>query len=180
MTTVQKADVIYRKANVEDLGRIIEITKEVVALLNSEGNYQWNSTYPLESDFRKDIDLDQLWVATFEGRVMGFAAITTDQPEEYGDVGYDVSEMSIVPHRVAVSLESQNQGIAKGFMLKSEEIARERGYRHVRVDTNVKNPRMQRVIEKLGYEYGGKLIQFKNKLEINGEQLYFKCYQKLL
>jgi hypothetical protein len=39
---------------------------------------------------------------------------------------------------------------------------------------------MQRVIEKLGYEYAGNLIVFKNKPEINGEKLYFKCYQKLL
>ncbi len=59
----EETNTIFRKATEQDLPRILAITVEVVALLNAEGNFQWNSTYPLESDFRQDLDDKCLWVA---------------------------------------------------------------------------------------------------------------------
>ncbi len=168
--------VVVRKATHDDLPRILDITKVVVRLLNEEGNYQWNDCYPLEADFLKDLEDEVLWVATVDGQVMGFAAITEDQSPDYADCGWDISIPCIVPHRVAVSPECRNKGIAQRFMSLSEEIARERGYKYVRVDTNKVNARMNSLFLKLDYKYVGE-ITFKDKeKEVPG--MRFTCYEK--
>jgi GNAT superfamily N-acetyltransferase len=167
-----------RKAKSDDLPRIVEITSLVVPLLNAQNNFQWNDTYPLLADFEKDISNDCLWVAEVDGTVAGYAALTTDQPEEYVEVGFDINEKCIVPHRIAVDPAFRGKSVALNFMLKAEELAKELGYPLLRVDTNVKNVAMQNMFEKLSYKCAGE-ISFKNKPVIY-EKMMFKCYQKEL
>ena len=175
----RNGEVHYRKAQIQDVPSIIQLTKEVVVVLNSEGNYQWDHSYPLESDFLRDIKNDVLWVAELNGEVAGFAALTEDQPEEYADAGLDLSITTVVPHRVAVSLRHQGHGIAYHFMKIADELSRQRGYEYIRVDTNSKNKRMQRVIEKSGYQFSGE-IMFKNKPETADGKMTFFVYEKKL
>eukprot|EP01032_Pedospumella_encystans_P008513 gene8513-10098_t len=172
------AEIVLRKAKTEDLPSIVRICALSVALLNAENNYQWNDTYPLQSDFEKDIHDDVLWVAEVNGDVAGFAALTTDQSEEYAELGWKPEDTSLVPHRVAVDPAFRGKGIARKFMIKAEELAREAGYKYVRVDTNIKNLVMQGLFKSLGYEYGGEVC-FKNK-PIIYEKMRFPCYQKIL
>jgi GNAT superfamily N-acetyltransferase len=177
------SEVHLRKATENDVPSILAITAEVVSLMNNEGNFQWNSEYPLKGDFLQDIKDDVLWVATIvnangEFEVLGYAALTKDQPQEYEDCGLNISEIAIVPHRVAVSHRSHNQGIAKAFLVKAEEVARESDLNRIRIDTNMINLRMQRVCEKLEYILKGE-ISFKHKPEIYGK-MKFKVYEKIL
>ena len=168
-------DVLYRKAAVQDLDEIMKLIEEVVPLLNSQGNFQWNSTYPLRSDFQKDIDIDELWVALLNNQVIGVAAITTDQPEEYADCGLDTSKEAIVAHRIAVSPHVRGRGIAKGLLRLSDQVGKDKNMNILRVDTNAINIPMQKVIESLGYTYFGEVC-FKFK----GPDMKFKCYEKIL
>lgn len=172
------AHVKLRKAKQEDLSSIVRICGVVVPLLNADNNYQWNDTYPLAADFQKDIDNDVLWVAEVDGEVAGFAALTTDQSDEYAEVGWDLQEPAIVPHRVAVDPKYRGKSIALQFMLTAEDLARQAGYKYVRIDTNVRNIPMQKMFEKLNYEFAGE-ISFKNKPVIY-EKMMFKCYQKVM
>lgn len=165
--------VCYRLATFDDLVQIEAITKEVVKLMNDENNFQWDHAYPLRSHFEEDIKNNHLWVAVIGGEVTGFAALTIDQPPEYADVGYNLEEICIVPHRLAVSPKFRSRGLAQGFMLQAETLAKELGYPYVRVDTNAINLRMQRVFERLGYESHG-IVSFPSK----PKDMRFKCYQK--
>lgn len=167
-----------RKATMDDLSSVVRICNVVVPLLNAENNYQWNNTYPLSADFEKDIANEVLWVAVVNGEVAGFAALTSDQSEEYAEVGWDLNEPAIVPHRVAVDPAFRGKSIALQFMLTAEDLAREAGYKYVRIDTNVKNVPMQNLFSKLNYEFAGE-ISFKNKPVIY-EKMMFKCYQKVI
>ena len=80
-------------------------------MCQASGNNQWNDGYPLASDFQKDVDNNQLWIAVvrlnrdgeYVEDIAGVAAITTDQPEEYGQCGMDISETCIVAHRLAAN-----------------------------------------------------------------------------
>lgn len=176
----EETNTIFRKATEQDLPRILAITVEVVALLNAEGNFQWNSTYPLESDFRQDLNDKCLWVAidSLTDEIFAYMAITTDQPAEYNTVGLDTSVECTVPHRLAVLPTSRNRGIAQKFMLLAEEVAREREHRIIRVDTNVINHRMNHVFRKLGYKLFGD-VSFASKGD-EYTDMRFNCYEKEL
>lgn len=170
-----EGEVEYRKATAGDIDAIVGIVSEVVPLLNSLGNFQWNDTYPLRSDFDKDLVNDELWVAVLNDQIIGFGAITTDQPEEYADCGLDTSKEAVVAHRVAVTPRVRNKGVAGGLLALSDRVAKEKNLKIVRVDTNAINLPMQRVIEKLGYTYFGE-VSFKSK----PADMKFKCYEKIL
>eukprot|EP01039_Chlorochromonas_danica_P001656 gene1656-1809_t len=176
------SSLIYlRRANHDDVDLIMVMIKEVVSLLNAEGNFQWNDGYPLASDFAQDIDKSELWLAidpAHDNEIVGVGALTKDQYDEYADVGYDLNDLCIVPHRIAVRPSARGQGIAQLILLHGEKLAREEGIALIRVDTNAKNSKMRRIFEKLGYSYGGDVV-FKHKPVVY-ETMKFSCYQKKL
>ena len=178
LLVTMSVEVTLRKANQDDIPSIVKICALSVAILNADNNFQWNDTYPLQVDFEKDIVDDVLWVAVVDHTVAGFAALTTDQPEEYTELGWKLEDISLVPHRVAVDPAFRGKGIARKFMVKAEELARKAGYKYLRVDTNIRNLAMQGLFKSLGYEYGGE-VSFKNKPAIY-EKMRFPCYQKVL
>src|ERR1700761_1712549 len=101
---------IIRRATLNDIPGIILLIAEVVPAMNALGNFQWDNTYPNAAVFENDINLNQLWVADADGDIAGVSAITTDQEPEYAQVGWDLTEIAIVTHRLAVSLRYQGQG----------------------------------------------------------------------
>jgi GNAT superfamily N-acetyltransferase len=183
-----------RKANENDVDSIMNIVSKVVPMLNEEGNYQWNNTYPLKENFLKDIENRNLYVAcqihTKEGSdleqtsqhdvsegILGFIAITTDQAPEYAPVNWNNEfNVAIVPHRLGVSPFIHGKGVAQLLMKHVEVVARERNILCIRTDTNILNHRMQHIFTKLDYSYIGNI--FFNKGQYG--KLEFKCYQKLL
>lgn len=163
----------YRKAVHSDLPGVMEILNEVVPIMNASGNFQWNEDYPTLDVLKRDIEDSMLWIAEIDNEIAGFTAITTDQPEEYGNVGWDVKMKCIVPHRMAVSPKYRGNGIAMKFYEIAEDLGRELNYPYLKVDTNERNPAMQNIFKKRGYEFCG-YIYFKNKPESCGR---FMCYQ---
>ena len=119
------------------------LVRQIVPLMRAEGNLQWDEFYPNTDVFMNDIVLRQLWVADFEGIIGGFAAITTEQPPEYAQVGLDITEKAIVVHRLAVDPEFRGFGIATALMEEAEALAFEDGVSILRVDTSVQNAATQ-------------------------------------
>lgn len=163
---------MIRKAKKEDIEAIMKMVQEAIALMNEEGNSQWDETYPLAEDFYKDMEEETLYVFD-DGKVKGVVCINRDQPAEYEPVAWKQDKEAIVIHRMAVSAESRGQGIAKQFMKFAEEKAGELGTGYIRTDTNSKNSRMNAMFQSLGYEKSG-IINFRN----NPNDFY--CYEILL
>lgn len=146
----------------------------VVPVMNAAGNFQWDSTYPNPVVFEKDIALNQLWLADIDGDIAGVAAITTDQEPEYAAVGWDINEVAIVTHRLAVSVNHQGKGIAAALLQQADEVARSRGINKLRIDTNTQNQATQKLFPKLGYTYVGEIgLGFRPNLR-------FYCYEKVI
>ena len=163
-----------RLATGEDLAALMELMRRVVPLMRAAGNLQWDETYPNETVFQRDIDLEQLWVAEADTGIAGLAAITMDQEPDYTQVGWDVNEPAVVVHRLAVDPGFRGAGIAAALMQKAEEIAAERGIAVLRVDTNTQNTATQRLFPKLGYQLAGEIgLEFRPGLR-------FFCYEKRL
>jgi ribosomal protein S18 acetylase RimI-like enzyme len=163
-----------RQAILEDVAAVMGLVHRVVPVMRAQGNLQWDATYPNAAVFARDVDERQLWVAVVDGQMAGVAAITTDQEPEYAEVGWDLSELAVVVHRLAVDPAFQGRGVAKALMLQAETVARSRGITVLRVDTNTQNEATQRLFPKLGYERAGEIgLGFRPGLR-------FCCYEKRL
>lgn len=167
-----------RQGKLEDIDAVMALVRRVVPLMRASGNLQWDSDYPNPAVFERDVELNQLWVAEIDGqdekRIAGIAAITTDQEPNYANIGWDISELAIVVHRVAVDPAFQGKGIAAVLMQQAEAVAKSRGITILRVDTNSQNQATQKLFPKLGYTYAGETgFSFRPGLR-------FLCYEKRL
>jgi GNAT superfamily N-acetyltransferase len=167
-----------RQGTLDDIEAVMALVRRVVPLMRASGNLQWDSDYPNPAVFERDVKLAQLWVAEVDGqgekRIAGIAAITTDQEPEYANVGWDILELSIVVHRLAVDPAFQGKGIAAALMQQAETVAKSRSITILRVDTNTQNPATQKLFPKLGYLYAGETgFSFRPGLR-------FLCYEKRL
>jgi len=150
------------------------LVRRVVPGMRAAGNLQWDDVYPNERVFANDVVQGQLWVAEVGGAIAGVAAITTDQPPEYAEVGCDVNETAVVVHRLAVDPAYRGAGIAKALMEQAEAVARAGGIVVLRVDTNTQNEATQRLFPKLGYRLAGEIGLASRP------GLRFLCYEKRL
>ncbi len=163
-----------RLATLADVPAIMALVRRVVPLMRAAGNLQWDDVYPNAEVFCCDVQLEQLWVAELEGHIAGVAAITIDQEPAYAAVGWDINELAIVVHRLAVDPAFQGRGVAVALMQQAEVVARQRGTRILRVDTNTNNAATQRMFPKLGYQFAGEIsLPFRPGLR-------FLCYEKRL
>jgi ribosomal protein S18 acetylase RimI-like enzyme len=163
-----------RQGTHEDVAAIMALVHRVVPLMRATGNFQWDDHYPDAAVFERDVAKAQLWVAEEEGHIAGMAAITTDQEPEYAEVGWDITELAVVVHRLAVDASFQGKGVAMALMLQAETVARMRQIPVLRVDTNTQNEATQRLFPKLGYSLAGEIgLGFRPGLRFN-------CYEKRL
>ena len=163
-----------RPATKSDLSQIMALIAEVVPVMNATGNFQWDNSYPNARVFELDIEQNQLWVAVVENEIAGIAAITADQEPEYADVGWDINEMAIVTHRLAVSPKHRGKGVAAALLAEAEQEAIRRNIKLLRIDTNTANEATKKLFPKLGYRFAGEIgLGFRPNLR-------FYCYQKKL
>ncbi|MBC6991902.1 GNAT family N-acetyltransferase [Hymenobacter sp. BT491] len=165
---------LVRRASTSDLPAILDIIRRVVPLMQAAGNFQWESSYPNETVFRQDIERQQLWVAELDEKVVGVAALTTDQDAEYAQADWDATAPAVVTHRLAVAPDAHGRGVAAALLAQAEKLAVEWDLHLLRVDTNSENQATQRLFPKLGYRFAGEIsLGFRPGLR-------FFCYEKQL
>jgi ribosomal protein S18 acetylase RimI-like enzyme len=163
-----------RLATQDDLPALMALVRRVVPLMLATGNRQWDDGYPNESVFERDIALTQLWIAETEDGIAGVAALTLDQEPEYAQAEWDMDAKALVVHRLAVDPAFRGAGLASALMRKAEEVAAERRFAVVRVDTNTENAATQRLFPKLGYRFAGEIgLGMRPGLR-------FFCYEKAI
>jgi ribosomal protein S18 acetylase RimI-like enzyme len=163
-----------RLATQDDLPALMALVRRVVPLMLAAGNRQWDEGYPNRSVFERDIVLEQLWVVEAENGIAGVAALTMDQEPEYAQANWDMAAKALVVHRLAVDPAFRGAGVASALMQKAEEVAVEREFAVVRVDTNTENAATQRLFPKLGYRLAGEIgLGMRPGLR-------FFCYEKTI
>jgi ribosomal protein S18 acetylase RimI-like enzyme len=163
-----------RLATQDDLPALMALVRRVVPLMLAAGNRQWDEGYPNESVFERDIAMAQLWVSEADDSIAGVAALTMDQEPEYAQAKWDMSAKALVVHRLAVDPAFRCAGVASALMQKAEEVAIERRFAVVRVDTNTENAATQRLFPKLGYRLAGEIgLGMRPGLR-------FFCYEKTI
>ncbi|MEG0371295.1 MAG: GNAT family N-acetyltransferase [Clostridium sp.] len=140
------------RANRDNLNEIMEVLKETVNSMNTEGLYQWNESYPNKNILLNDIDKEELFIKADGNRVKGFVVLNQLDDKDYNKLNWkhDVKE-SLIVHRLCVAPKFQGNGVAKELMEFIFEYAKINKYEAIRLDTSVENTKSIGMYEKLGY-----------------------------
>ncbi|MGQ9411744.1 GNAT family N-acetyltransferase [Streptococcus pluranimalium] len=159
-----------RLAHPNEVNTIMTIIEEARAFLKASGSDQWQGKYPAVSDIIDDILQGQAWVGLIDDEIVAYAAVIVGQDPAYENITdgkwKHANSRYTVFHRVAVSKKASGQKVGQTFIQGLIE-----GHKgpDFRCDTHPKNLIMQHILEKLGYEYCGKVM-------FEGERL---AYQKI-
>ncbi|WJJ96970.1 GNAT family N-acetyltransferase [Algibacter luteus] len=144
---------MIRKATINDIDSIIEITKACAAHMISKNIFQWNEYYPNNLAFTKDLHEDELYVLELKNKIIGSITISTFMDEEYIPVNWlTPNNNNIYIHRLAVHPNYQGKGYAQQLMQFAENYSKENNYASIRLDTFSQNKRNQKFYELRGYK----------------------------
>lgn len=164
---------MIRKATPEDLPVILEIIKEVKRLMLEGGNPQWNSDYPGEREYSRDIELGELWLEEAEGVITGFMTVNDNLSKEYDDVIWTTELPANSIHRLAVNPLCRGKGVARRLFAFAEDLSKRQGMKSIRLDTFSPNKTAQRLFANNGYTYVGEIF-------MKGRKVPYLCFEKAL
>lgn len=159
---------MIRTATAGDIGPIMEIVRDTVAIFKAENNPQRDDDYPGERDFLEDARTNSLYAFEREGDVLGVVCVNDVEPVEWRR-----TDKAMEIHRIAVSPRARRQGVAQALLDFADRLAVEKSFAYVKTDTFSRNQRMNPLFIKNGFFMVGKI----NLKDIPG---YFYCYDKIL
>lgn len=157
---------IIKCANIDNLDEILNIYKEAREYMALNGNKeQWGDNYPSRELIEQDIAANKCYIA-----IKGTAEEMMNEPTDEkicgvfyfaieNDPMYNVIEQGrwlndnqyAVVHRIAVSRNTHNRGIAGNCLDYVFEICEDNDVRDLRMDTHKNNEPMQHFLEKKGF-----------------------------
>jgi len=166
---------MIRKATVNDIDVILEITKACAKHMSNQEVYQWNEHYPNKTAFENDVHRNELYVFEDQNQIKGCVVISTFMDAEYIPIQWLTPDgNSIYIHRLAIHPKYQGKGYAQELMSFAEAFAIENNYTSIRLDTFSQNNRNQKFYELRGYKRLGD-IYFPKQSEHP-----FYCYELIL
>ena len=144
---------IIRKAEYDDLPRIMEVCEQARGIMRLDGNLdQWTGGYPSEETIRNDIRNDVAYVVDESGVVTGYFAFIPGIEKTYlridGGQWIDDTLPYATIHRLASTSDSHNVA-ANCFEWCWNQV------HNLRIDTHRDNRIMQHCIKKFGFRYCG-------------------------
>lgn len=156
---------LFRSATPADVPRILQIIRQAQRRMAAAGSLQWQDGYPAPGNIDDDLKHRYGHVITREGAsgeptVIAYGAIVFDGEPAYEalDGAWLTRGDYVVVHRLAVADEALGNGIGREFLKQTEQLARERGIRAFRIDTNFDNRRMLRILAQTGFVRCGKVV----------------------
>lgn len=161
-----------RPATDGDVDSVLALVRTCVQHMRFHGIEQWDDLYPDRDTIEEDVHPCEAFVATRRAELIGYVALSPSQDPEYADVPwtYTVGPFVVI-HRLMVDPAIQGSGFAKLLMGFAEAHALASGFRTVRLDTFVGNPKALRLYERLGYREAGTIKHRTGR---------FRCFEKEL
>jgi ribosomal protein S18 acetylase RimI-like enzyme len=161
-----------RPATCEDADDVLVLVRDCVDDMRRCGIEQWDDAYPDRMTVEEDIRRCEAFVATLQTRLVGYVALGVGQDPDYAEVPWEFTAgPAVVIHRLMVDPEYQGRGFAKVLMSFAENHALTSGYRIVRLDAFLGNPRALHLYERLGYRDAGTLRHRTGQ---------FRCFEREL
>lgn len=163
---------MIRRAQLEDLPRIMEIVADAVDSMRQQGICQWNEKYPAREVFAADIEAGTLYVQETENGVVGMFALDEKGAQPYAAVPWGMENAEFV-HLFAVAVRSRGYGEGEQMLRAAQKLAQKAGYDSLRGNTQESNLRMRRLLARCGFHLIGDIHYPGHK------QRYF-CYEIFL
>lgn len=130
------------------------------AFQRAQGFVQWTDDYPDESTVPEDRANGIGYVLLADDAIAGYLAVDFGGEPAYEDIdgAWGQDTPYAVVHRMGFAPDYRGRGLADAAFRLVEELCESRGIRHVRVDTDFPNKRMQHILEKNGYVYRGIVV----------------------
>ena len=115
-------DLFFRKAEMADFDPIWEIIQQAKAQMRQLGTFQWDATYPLPDDIRRDIQEGVGYVMCVDKQVAVYGVISFKGEPVYEQIADSWSNALpyVVVHRLAVADGMKRRGLAGQFMLRAD------------------------------------------------------------
>ncbi|MBR1792998.1 MAG: GNAT family N-acetyltransferase [Bacteroidales bacterium] len=166
------AGVLFRKALVADIPMAWDIIVQAKAQMAREDRCQWDETYPTYGLICSDVAAGRGYVLVEDDALVAYGVVAFDGEPAYQEIegAWLSSQPYVVVHRLAVAQAAQGRGFATCFLREAERLARGKGVRSFRIDTNYDNLAMLRVIERAGFTFCGHI-----RYEHGRRQAFEKC-----
>ena len=146
----------YRTAVIDDLDDIFRMVKNAVKQMEHDKIHQWDSIYPTREDFSNDIKKNQLYAGVINDKIVAVYALNKECEEQYKDGEWQyIGDRYNVIHRLCVSPDYQNKGIAHTTLLHIESKLRLLGMKAIRLDVFCENPYALKLYSNNGYHKVG-------------------------
>lgn len=144
-----------------------------IASRKADGSQQWQDGYPNRQTIEADIHHKFAYILQDrEGQIAAYAAVIDEPEPAYEQLNTWLnSQTYITIHRVAIAPEFKGQGIATHIFHQIHELAIQKGFQNIKVDTNFDNLPMLHILQKLQYTYCGE-VYFRGSPR--------RAYQKVL
>ena len=149
-----------RKAKAADIESVVRIYGSIHDA-EGEGRYVigWKrGVYPTKETAEAALERGDLYVAEYNGQIYAAAIINGNELPEYKDGNWETDatdEEVLVLHTLVVDPESPVKGIGGEFVRFYEELARKRGCKSLRIDTQSKNLNARNFYPKFGFKEVG-------------------------
>ena len=147
-----------RQAVPEDLPAIDRLYDGVIDLFQAQtGEQAWRKgVYPTGKTFCKAVQAGTMYVGELEGRLAAGMIVTQGTDETYGNAPWRVqaqnSETAVI-HTLGVSPAEGRRGLGLQMIEGAVALARERGWKALRLDVLDSNKAAQRLYERAGFHY---------------------------
>ena len=147
-----------RQAVPADMAAVLALYDGVIDLFQAQtGNTGWRrGVYPTETDFQKAIETSTLYLGELEGRLAAGMILTQGTDKTYGEPPWRVDapdEETAVIHTLGVSPALSGRGLALQMIEGAAALARERGWKALRLDVLEDNVPAQRLYQRAGFVY---------------------------
>lgn len=160
--------------NIEEAELAMDIINQAKAYLKAQGIDQWQTGYPDMACIMGDIQSGKGYFMLSDAHeIIAYMCIDFDGEPAYerlnGQWLSRADEPYVVVHRLAIAENVRGSGNAAAAFCLAERLAREKGIKFFRVDTDKQNVIMKHILQKQGFTYCGE-IWFDNSVKIAFEK----------
>ncbi len=145
------------QATEKDISLCYKIVDDGRRFQQEQGFVQWTADYPTVDTIREDILSQKGYVIKEEEKTAAYMCINFSGDPAYNSIEgkWHLDSNYAVIHRLSVNSDFRGVGLSGTIFRLIEDFCLRNGVNYIRLDTDLKNKRMQHIIKKHGFVYCG-------------------------